>query len=92
MDLIDVQINIVYYTIMEEDKELEELYFELTSHAAEKITNGSDVLEVSALLIRIGLELYRTTMSDEDYDKMVDFISKNRHQITPITPGEQHVH
>ena len=77
---------------MEEDKDLEQLYFDLTHYAAEKIQEGSDVLEVSALLIRVGLELYRTSMNEEDFDKMVDFISENRHHINPIHQNTNHVH
>jgi hypothetical protein len=76
---------------MEDDDKLENLYYEMTAQTAEYIKNGHDVLEVSALMIRIGLELYRTSLDEEGYDKMVDFISENRNQINPIG-GTTHVH
>jgi hypothetical protein len=30
------------------------------------------------------LELYKTTLNEEDYHRMVDFISESRNQINPI--------
>ena len=75
---------------MDDDK-LEDLYSEMTAHTAGYIKNGHDVLAVSALMIRIGLELYRTSLDDESYEEMVDFISENRNQINPIG-GTTHVH
>lgn len=75
---------------MDDDK-LEDLYREIATHTAEYIKNGHDVLAVSALMVRIGLELYKTSLDDEGYDKMVDFISENRNQINPIG-GTTHVH
>jgi hypothetical protein len=76
---------------MKDDDKLENLYYEMTAQTAEYIKNGYDILEVSALMIRIGLELYRTSLDEEGYDKMVDFISENRNQINPIG-GNTHVH
>jgi hypothetical protein len=69
---------------MDDDSKLEDLYLSMTAYTAECIKNGNDVLEVSALMIRIGLELYKTTLNEEDYHRMVDFISENRNQINPI--------
>jgi hypothetical protein len=77
---------------MEDDTELEALYFDITEYVSEKIKEGHDSLEVSALLVRIGLEIYRTTMDQEDFDKIVDFISESRHHIKPLSQDAQHLH
>jgi hypothetical protein len=69
---------------MTDDDKLQDLYLSLTAYAAECIKGGHDVLAVSALMIRIGLELYKTTLNEEDYHRMVDFISESRNQINPI--------
>jgi hypothetical protein len=56
----------------------------MTTYAAECIDNGNDVLEVAALMVRIGLEIYRSSLEEEDYYKIVDFISDNSDKISPI--------
>jgi hypothetical protein len=69
---------------MDDDTKLEDLYLSMTAYTAECIKNGNDVLEVSALMIRIGLELYKTSLDEEGYHQMVDYISEHRDQINPI--------
>jgi hypothetical protein len=76
----------------EDDSYLDEVYGELTELAGEKINNGIPVEEVSALFIRIGLEIYRTMSSDEEFDTMVDYISKNRHYISSLDSDNTNLH
>jgi hypothetical protein len=40
-----------------------------------------DPMEVAAIMMAQALSLYRTTMSDEDYNRMVDNISSSRDQV-----------
>jgi hypothetical protein len=77
---------------MDDDSKLEDLYFDMTEYVSEKIQEGNNSLEISALLIRIGLEIYKTTMNQEDFDKMVDFISENRYHINSLSQNTNHVH
>jgi hypothetical protein len=77
---------------MNDDSKLEDLYFDITEYVSEKIKDGYDSLEISALLVRIGLEIYKTTMDQEDFDKMVDFISENRHHINSLSQNTTHIH
>jgi hypothetical protein len=76
----------------EDDSYLDEIYSELTELAGERINNGVPVEDVSALFIRIGLEIYRTMSSDEEFDTMVDYISKNRHYISSLDQGNTNLH
>jgi hypothetical protein len=77
---------------MNDDSKLEDLYFDITEYVSEKIKDGHDSLEISALLVRIGLEIYKTTMDQEDFDKMVDFISENRHHINSLSQNTTNIH
>jgi hypothetical protein len=76
----------------EDDSYLDELYGELTELAGEKIDDGVPVEEVSALFIRIGLEIYRTMSSAEEFDIMVDYISDNRHHISSLDSDNTNLH
>ena len=76
----------------EDDSYLDEVYGELTEIAGEKINDGVPVEEVSALFIRIGLEIYRTMSSDEEFDTMVDYISENRHYISSLDSDNTNLH
>ncbi len=48
---------------------------------------GEDVraIEIAPILIKLGLEIYKTVMSPEDYDRMVDFISDHRDEINDLS-------
>jgi hypothetical protein len=76
----------------EDDSYLDEIYGELTELAGERINDGVPVEEVSALFIRIGLEIYRTMSSDEEFDTMVDYISENRHYISSLDSDNTNLH
>jgi hypothetical protein len=48
---------------------------------------GEDVkaIEIAPILIKLGLEIYKTVMSPDDYDRMVDFISDHRDEINDLS-------
>jgi len=77
---------------VEEDKKLDELYEQFTEIVAGQINEGYKVIEIAPVMIRVALELYRTTMSEEDYESMVEFIYENRDQIQIITPNGPAIH
>jgi hypothetical protein len=76
----------------EDNSYLDELYGELTELAGEKIGDGIPVEEVSALFIRIGLEIYRTANTEEEFNNMIDYLSENRHHISSLDTGSGHLH
>jgi len=77
---------------VDEDKKLEELYNQITEIVAEQINDGYEVIEIAPIMIRVALELYRTTMSEEDYESMVEFIYENRNQINVIVSSGPSIH
>lgn len=52
-------------------------YLEFTGH----MVGQYDPMEVAAIMMAQALSLYRTTMSEEDYNRMVDNISSSRDQV-----------
>lgn len=48
---------------------------------------GEDVkaIEIAPILIKLGLEIYKTVLSPEEYDRMVDFISDHRGEINDLS-------
>jgi predicted secreted protein len=77
---------------VDEDKKLEELYNQITEIVAEQINDGYEVIEIAPIMIRVALELYRTTMGEEDYESMVEFIYENRNQINVIVSSGPSIH
>jgi hypothetical protein len=60
--------------------QLEQLYsnyLEFTDH----MVGQYDPMEVAAIMMAQSLSIYRTTMSEEDYNRMVDSISANRDKV-----------
>ena len=47
---------------------------------------GEDVkaIEIAPILIKLGLEIYKTVMDETDYNRMVDFISDHRDEINDL--------
>ena len=43
-----------------------------------------DTMEVAAIMIVQGLGIYKTTLSDDDYHKMVDMISSRRESVRKL--------
>lgn len=81
---------------MNQDQSLIDIDSVLVGQITALIKDNHDVLAVAAVLCRLSLQLYRTTLSDADYNRMVDAISSMRDRITPLqppqTPGENHLH
>lgn len=55
---------------------------------------GEDVkaIEIAPILIKLGLEIYKTVMTQEDYDRMVDFISDHRDDVRDLKDFSPELH
>ena len=47
----------------------------------------ADPLEVAAVLATTAMSIYKTTLSDEEFNNMVDAISDSRMNIMPFSVG-----
>ena len=73
------------------DSGIEELYQEYWSIHSEKLDNHSP-LEVAAVLLAQAMSLYRTVLDENDYNKMVDDISKMRNKVKILTSEQGNYH
>jgi hypothetical protein len=72
---------------MIDESKLVEGYDRLNNTILEMISDGLSPIQVAPLLVKLGLSIYKTCLSDEDYQKMVDFISDNRDEIDNSNSG-----
>jgi hypothetical protein len=66
------------------DDRLQELYDDYLGFTVGMINKG-DALSVAAIMMAQALSIYKTAMSDEDYNNIVDNISASRGQIKQFT-------
>ena len=70
----------------EEFQEVYNEYIELTNELLEDF----DVLMVAAVMSTIGLSLYKTALSEEEYHKVVDAMYDLKNDIATIEKGYLH--
>lgn len=58
-------------------QKLYEQYFEFTDH----MVSQYDPSAVAAIMLTQALSIYRTTMSEQDYNQMIDSISAKRDKV-----------
>jgi len=68
---------------MKNDDEMNKLYEEALG-AADKLCGEHSGLAVAAVLNTISLSLYRTILSDEEYEEMMLTINSNTRHIKPF--------
>lgn len=52
--------------------------------ANEMIADGYKPFAIAAVFALVALQIYKTSLSEEDYNKMVDSISENRNKIRSL--------
>lgn len=62
------------------DDKIEDLYNSYL-HFTDKMVGEYDPVEVAAIMIIQALSIYRTVLSDDEYNNMVDNISDRRDQV-----------
>jgi hypothetical protein len=66
------------------DDQLQELYDDYLDFTVDKI-NDNDAMSVAAIMMAQALSIYKTAMSNEDYNNIVDNISSSRDQVKEFT-------
>jgi len=62
--------------------EISDRMYELTGKLIEE---GQRPFAIAAIYIMIAMQIYRTMLSDEDYNQMIDEISANRNEVQTLT-------
>lgn len=69
-------------------EKLDDAYQKYWAVHTEMLDRGVRPLEIAGLLASQALTLYKTILTSEEYDKMVDAISENRDKVKAINlPG-----
>jgi hypothetical protein len=74
-----------------EDSEIDEIYFKYADFTAESINNGDDPATVASIMIRLGLELYRTIGTEKEFDDLITYLSNCKDIIQPLK-DDGHLH
>lgn len=64
-----------------DDSRMEDLYYTVVKMTSELTNAGYSSMEIGAIMTRVALQIYKTSLSEQDYQKMVDFISSSRDEI-----------
>lgn len=71
---------------------IDDLYQDYWAIHAQMINKGHAPLEIAAILVAQSMSIYKTVLDTEDYDKMVDDISRLRYNVKEIKPEQEHYH
>lgn len=72
---------------MDTDQQVIELHNELGDFIIQQLQTGQEPLALAAALMTNGLRLYRTVLSQEDYESIVSFISDRQDKVEPFLPS-----
>lgn len=65
---------------------MQELYDQMLEFAIERMLEGNKPLEVAAVLNTLSMSIYRSVLTEEDYQRMADAIRDNAEKIKPLHP------
>lgn len=74
------------------DSGLEDLYQEYWIYHSQMIGKGHKPLEIAAILVAQSMSIYKTVLSPEEYDKMVDSIAEQRYKVKELNPEQGSYH
>lgn len=76
----------------EEDKvkQMTQMYDDLYRMMGSWLSQDNESLAVAAVLMATALRVYRTSLTDEDYDQMMNYLSDTRENIEPFPTPEEY--
>lgn len=63
---------------------MQDIYDRVLEMVNAELTRGERPLEVAAILVAVSLRMYRTMLSEAEFEQMVDSISEGRDRIRPL--------
>jgi hypothetical protein len=60
---------------------IQEIYDRYMKFTDDMVGEYQSVLEIAAVMLAQSLSIYKTTMDDEDYNRMIDNISEARNKV-----------
>ena len=71
---------------MDPDQAMAELHNEINQFIMNKLQDNHAPLSVAAALITNALRVYRTVLTDEDYQSVMEMIQERRNEVDPYLP------
>jgi hypothetical protein len=68
------------------DEEIGEIIRGILKYADDLIGEGKDPLNIAAVLVSQGYALYRTMLTEEDFEGIIKSIYDSREHVVPIYP------
>lgn len=72
---------------MDPDQAMTELHNEINQFIMNKLQDNHDPLSVAAALITNALRVYRTVLTEEDYQSVMEMIQERRNEVDPYLPS-----
>ena len=68
-----------------EEKDIDELY-DIIADLAVSLSIEHSALKIAAVLNAVGMSIYKTALSESDYEKMCETIYDLRHDVSTFQP------
>lgn len=76
----------------ETNDQLENLYQDYWAFHASMIDKDHNPIEIAAILVAQAMSIYKTVLSTEEYNSMVDSISDSRDKVKKLEPEQGVLH
>ena len=76
---------------MSDDKELNEAYDKIFQQVEELTKEGVEPIVIAGTLMAQSMRLYRTLLSEPDFEKLMDTIFGKLNEIEPYNPKDKSV-
>tara|TARA_A100001011_G_scaffold368649_1_gene423154 strand:+ start:5160 stop:5396 length:237 start_codon:yes stop_codon:yes gene_type:complete len=76
---------------MNDDKELNEAYDKIFQQVEELTKEGVEPIVIAGTLMAQSMRLYRTLLSEPDFEKLMDTIFGKLNEIEPYNPKDKSV-
>jgi predicted secreted protein len=70
---------------LNEDQEVDTLY-ETFANLATDLSSQHNALAIAAVMNAVAMSIYKTAMSQEDFEKMAELIYELRHEVQTFSP------
>lgn len=72
-----------------DDEKLEALYNLHYMMVSELIEQGYTEIEIAPIMMRVSMEIYKTILSEEDFNEIIDLMSASRNLIKGIDEDDE---
>ncbi len=73
---------------LKDDQEVDVLY-ETFANLATDLSAQHSALAIAAVMNAVAMSIYKTTMSEEDFEKMAELIYELRHEVQTFSTASQ---